>query len=859
MPWVLLALCLPLLAFAPRTAQFGDGIPSWDDRSSEQPSSLPRFENLENGLRFVVVEDHTLPLVSVQLWCRVGSADDPPETPGVTHVIRTILEQRDQANVRLRAAGLEPVSRTLRDACTFETVLPPSHLEFVLSVEAARLRPLSIDAETLRAALRDCRAHADYSSAVEDGTLDALFAGHPYRFQPWFVAAAVEALPRETLEPFARRWFSAGNATLFVIGDATPDEVRRLVRERFADLPASERPRRPDRDLPQRDRIRREAVGQPPGTVFAWLTPPLGAVENAAIDVLLQQLLNPLDGPLRAHWERLGAEFSVTRGEWRECGCVLLFAPPLSAARDAAEYPRRAFEAATAAVQRELENAATFVPSETVHNRNRALARAAAARPNYTFDRRAARLAELEVVGGDILLAEHEPSAHERVSVLDVQNAARSLLERRSAAVHVCRSSGPGPNGRPVAPQPPNASPEASPLPPGERVARPWNFTLPEIVETAGAVPPPGARWQPPRLERVRVGDGPNLAILAVPGLASATVATVTRGRPALSAPQRGAPASVLPGFDETQTAEYLALRGVEVFLADDDDRGGREVIANGPADALDAMLEIHARLIFSTSALDERSPEGLDVLVVSAAETATVARLFKESWRASAFMASPGVAAAAGAGGPGADSARTTTAEAGSAGSASDNPGSAPEGRVAVRWTPSSGGASARLTLGLEVATRREAYAALAMRALAIALGDPRCGTGMLPDGSLFIQFGPSTPEGLPGRIDALRGALLSVRDGALPSAHVEAALRVARTRRFVELNGSTAIADALVRGESNPWDIHDELTPQTWTDWARQALSGATLRLDVVGGGDEGRAASERLRSELNGTSAP
>lgn len=813
---------------------------------------MPSFEKLDSGMQLVVVEDHTLPLVSVQLWYRVGSADDPPGTPGVSHVVRTILEHRDQAAVRLRAAGLELVSRTLRDACTFETVLPPSHLDFVLGIEAARMRPLSIDAETLRAALREPDAIADMTYTAEEWMLDALLAEHPYGFQPWFVATTVEKLPPEALERFARRWFSAGNAALFVIGDVSPAEVSRRVHEKFAGLPASERPRRPDRDLPPPEHVGSDVPGQFPLAIVGWLTPPLGAVENAAIDVLSQQLVNPLDGLLRARWSGSGGEFGVLRGGWRECGCLLVRAPPLSLVREKTADHRRGYEAAWDAVRSELETAATFVPTEAAHDRNRALARAAAAREYGEFDRRCSRLAELEIVAGDILLAEHELTAYDRVSVLDVQNAAKTLLERRSAAVHTRRPGEPAPNAPSAAPASPDEPPVAPLLSPSEPATHSRHPSLSECVGMLRAVPLPGSHWQPPRLESVRVAGGPTLQVLCVRSLPTATVVTVPRARPAFSKPGCGSTRLHVPGFDEKQSAEYLAFRSVRVTFASGEDLGGPAIASDSPVDSLDAMLEIHARLIRATCALGQSLPEHLEVFVVSAADAAAVAQLFAASWGPSeAFAPSAGATT----GGPDAIAARSgASPEAGS-----DTFGAAGEGSVEIRWQPSDADASMHLELRFAQAACLEAHAVLATRALSIALGDPHFGVGMYPDGRLFIQFEELTPADLTARIDELRSALRSLRDGSLPPAQADAALRVARTRRFVALTGSSAIADALVRGESNPWDLHDELSPQAWAAWARRALAAATLRLEVIGGGESARAATERLRTELGGRSGP
>src|SRR4030095_6263958 len=77
----------------------------------QQPTEAPRFERLDNGLRICIVEDHSLPLVSVQLWFKVGSSYAPPDKPGLTHVAAALLSKRG------RMISVEAGERTLPDVC----------------------------------------------------------------------------------------------------------------------------------------------------------------------------------------------------------------------------------------------------------------------------------------------------------------------------------------------------------------------------------------------------------------------------------------------------------------------------------------------------------------------------------------------------------------------------------------------------------------------------------------------------------------------------------------------------------------------------------------------------------------------
>ena len=72
-------------------------------QSAAAETQIPRFEKLSSGLRLCVIEDHALPLVSVQLWFKVGSSFDPPtqrftrvRLPSADAAVRQILGRRGE-------------------------------------------------------------------------------------------------------------------------------------------------------------------------------------------------------------------------------------------------------------------------------------------------------------------------------------------------------------------------------------------------------------------------------------------------------------------------------------------------------------------------------------------------------------------------------------------------------------------------------------------------------------------------------------------------------------------------------------------------------------------------------------------
>ncbi|MCP5119653.1 MAG: insulinase family protein [bacterium] len=143
-----------------------------------------------------------MPLVSVQLWYKAGSALDDVNNPGLCHVTRTILEHRDDAALKLRAAGVRFESETLRDGCYFSSVLPLNFVEYVLDIEAGRMKKLAVSPEMVKAGLN--AAAREYGSAKDEAArldqeaerlmLAAMFPDHPYQHPPGLVAESLKDL-----------------------------------------------------------------------------------------------------------------------------------------------------------------------------------------------------------------------------------------------------------------------------------------------------------------------------------------------------------------------------------------------------------------------------------------------------------------------------------------------------------------------------------------------------------------------------------------------------------------------------------------------------------------------------------------
>jgi zinc protease len=522
----------------------------------------PRFERLENGLRIGVVEEHALPLISVQLWYEAGSASDKPGAEGLCNVTRTVLERRDGPPQRLSAAGVRFESRTLMDACYFASVLRPDSLDDVLGVEARRMRPLAATAAEVAAALaaaikEDESPARDVVREEDRRLLAAMFAGHPYQNPPDFISPRLQGLTPEQANEFARRWFVPGNALVLVVGDVDPEATLGRMRELFGTLEWRQPPRLRGAALPQEATT---APAEPSASVssavtIAWLTPPARDIENAAIDVLMHRLCNPVDGPLALRLDKLGCAAPHWRHEqWRQGGMLVLEVAGSEQARSA--------------VSEEIERAASSVPSEIEFNRARALASRDRLRADADFQDRALRLGWWDMMAGDPLMADFEHAAVERLPIGLMQQAAAELLRAR----RVCVGSSKLPHNVPPGKTPGNAGGPGG-----------CDIGLSSGLEAVASA------------EVVELRPGLCLRVYRVPGAEQVEVETIIT-----SGLNDARPLTVLMAVGSMrhtvdQVRDYLTYRASEMCPSGPPHLG---LIGRGPAGRAAQLVELEAELI---------------------------------------------------------------------------------------------------------------------------------------------------------------------------------------------------------------------------------------------------------------------
>jgi zinc protease len=259
---------------------------------------------LKNGMRVVVHEDHSAPLVAVNVWYHVGSGREVKGRRGFAHLFEHMLFQGsehvgdDQHFAIVQEAGGTANGSTNADRTNYFEMVPSNYLETALWLEADRMGfllpaldqgKLDNQREVVKNERRQRYENAPYGMGfVRTGEL--LYPDeHPYHWPTIGYMEDLTAASLDDVKGFFTQWYGPDNACLVVAGDVNPNEVKRLANKYFGDLPKG--PARPplarvsaSLTADKRD-VLEDQVTLPQVTI-AWHTVPVWAKDDAALDLV---------------------------------------------------------------------------------------------------------------------------------------------------------------------------------------------------------------------------------------------------------------------------------------------------------------------------------------------------------------------------------------------------------------------------------------------------------------------------------------------------------------------------------------------------------------------------------------------
>jgi zinc protease len=275
------------------------------------PLEVPfRQFQLDNGLNVILHRDASVPVVAVNLWYHVGSANERPGRTGFAHLFEHLMFEGSKNVVEgefdtlLEAAGASNNGSTDSDRTNYIIDVPANALELALFLESDRMgylldtmTPARVDGQRDVVKNERRQSYENRPYGMADIALDEMLwpENHPYHWPTIGYMEDLTAASHDDVVQFFKTYYAPNNASLVIAGDIDLDAAQALVAKWFDELPrgADVVPIAPPaarlssverRTLHDRVRL--------PRLHLAWLTPRRFAPGDAALDVLASVLAN---------------------------------------------------------------------------------------------------------------------------------------------------------------------------------------------------------------------------------------------------------------------------------------------------------------------------------------------------------------------------------------------------------------------------------------------------------------------------------------------------------------------------------------------------------------------------------------
>lgn len=203
-----------------------------------------------NGLKVILEENRNNPVVSLQIWVKVGSADEDDEEAGMCHFIEhMIFKGTEKRKVREMAKEIESLggyinAYTSYDQTVFYITIASRYAYKALDILADAIQNSVFDKDELEkereVILEEIRmGEDDPSRRIFRQTMAVLFEKHPYRRPIIGYEKTIKSITRERMISFFKKWYVPNRMVFISVGDFDIDEMEKRVREVFKDFKPS--------------------------------------------------------------------------------------------------------------------------------------------------------------------------------------------------------------------------------------------------------------------------------------------------------------------------------------------------------------------------------------------------------------------------------------------------------------------------------------------------------------------------------------------------------------------------------------------------------------------------------------------
>jgi zinc protease len=416
------------------------------------PKLQYQIATLPNGLTVVLEEDHSTPIIHLNLTYHVGSKNERPGRTGFAHLFEHLMfkgsrnVQPEAHTSMISSIGGQSNAYTTEDETVFWETIPAQYLPMILWLEGDRMATLKVDKDTFTnerdVVKEERRMRVDNQpfGRLNEIIYDQAFTTHPYKHATIGSMVDLEAASIDDVLDFYHTYYVPSNATLVLVGDFDSAQATQLVNMYLGRVPKSARevPRDIPKEPPQ-TKEKRITLQEPwplPAVVVAYHVTYDGNPDSYPLHIAAKVLS---DGESSRIYQKLVYEKQMAVAAF---GHANLIEDPNLFYAVAIVQPGHTTDEATNALIAEFEKlrAEPITARELERSKNQ-FAR------DYILGResnqqKAGVLAHAVVIHHDITTADGEFDIFQNISVADVQRVARTYFRPENRLVLTLNPSG---------------------------------------------------------------------------------------------------------------------------------------------------------------------------------------------------------------------------------------------------------------------------------------------------------------------------------------------------------------------------------------------------------------------------------
>ena len=420
--------------------------------ASRPPKFQYQITTLPNGLTVVLSEDHSTPIVHVNLTYHVGSKNEKPGRTGFAHLFEHLMfkgsknVQPEAHTSMLASIGGQSNAYTTDDETVFWETVPAWYLPLTLWLEADRMATLRIDKDTFEnereVVKEERRMRIDNQpyGRLNEIIYDQAFTVHPYKHATIGSMQDLEAASVDDVRDFYHTYYVPANATLVLVGDFDTVQALQMVSNYLGRVPKADKP--VPRDIPQeppQTKEKRVSLQEPwplPAVVVAYHVTRDGNPDSYPLHIAAKVLS---DGQTSRIYKKLVYDKQLAVAAF---GNANLIEDPNLFYAVAIVQPGRSTDEVTSTLIEELDRLKTEPITE--HELQRTKNQFAR---DYIFGRlsnqqKASQLSHAVVIHNDIKTADGEFDIFQNITVADVQRVARTYFRPENRLVLTLMPSG---------------------------------------------------------------------------------------------------------------------------------------------------------------------------------------------------------------------------------------------------------------------------------------------------------------------------------------------------------------------------------------------------------------------------------